>query len=207
MTAIGYDDARDALMIMGVGVYQPLTLAATMDEQGFVTIRSMAGRGELYRAWSDISDLAENGFASSDALLTYLQGEFVKCRAVGETFGVATVAGAALIRGLPVAVSRATGQLLPARADTDALAFVAGVASADTGQGFTVQPAHGAVTLPDWSAVADGTLLAPGLPYFLAAAGGLTAVPPGAGGLCTVRVGLAVSSTTMVVAPTLPIQL
>ena len=157
--------------------------------------------------WMDIAARDGSTFRSPDAVMAYVTGQLGMRRSVGENFGVATVAGAALVRGLPVAISRATGQLLPARADTYALAFVAGVASDDTASGFVDRPAHGAVTIADWSTVADTAQLAPGLPYFLAAAGGLTAVPPGAGGLCNIRVRLAVSSTTMVVAPSLPIQL
>jgi hypothetical protein len=209
MTAIGYDPARDVLMISGVGTYQPLTLAAEVDDQGFLHVRTMAGRSELYQAWSEITDLADppSGFSSPDALLTYLQGEFAKRRSVGETFDVATVAGADLVQGMPVAISRATGQLLPARADTYALAFVAGLASADTEQGFTDQPAHGAVTLSDWTAITGAALLAAGMPYFLAPGGGLSTASVGPGSTCVTRVGFAASATTLVVEPSPPILL
>ena len=200
---------RNALAVPGIPVPFSAGSLVAVRQDDMLAIASPVD-GTLICQWArfDLWTMPdESVFPTADAAFAELDAVCRQKRPVGEVFGVATVAGADLVQGLPVAVSRATGQLLPARADTYALAFVAGVASADTSIGFGDRPAHGAVTLPDWSAVADVALLAPGLPYFLAATGGLTAAPPGAGGLCNVRVGLAVSPTTMVVAPTLPIQL
>ena len=157
--------------------------------------------------WDVIADVNGNTFSDGATALAYVQGQFAMRRPVGETFGIATVAGADLAQGQPVAVSRATGQLLPARADTYALSFVAGLASADTTQGYAGQPAHGIVTLTDWTAIAGVASLALGIPYFLGLAGGLTAVPPSIPGQCVTRIGYAASSTTLIVAPTDPIQL
>lgn len=157
--------------------------------------------------WSDVANVDGNTFASSDAVMAYLTAQFTMRRAVGETFGIATVAGVDLVQGQPVALSRATGQLLPARADTYTLAFVMGLASADTAQGFAGQPAHGIVTLTDWTAVVGAASLSLGIPYFLGLAGGLTAAPPSVQGQCVTRVGYAASPTTLIVAPADPIQL
>ena len=157
--------------------------------------------------WEDVAARDGSTFPTPDAVMAYVTGQLGMRRPVGETFGVATVAGADLVQGVPLAVSRATGQLLPARADTYALAFVAGLASADTEQGFTVQPAHGAVTLPDWTAVTGAALLAAGMPYFLAPDGGLSTASVGAGSTCITRVGFAASATTLVVEPSSPILL
>ncbi|WP_449411113.1 hypothetical protein [Methylobacterium komagatae] len=125
---------------------------------------------------------------------------------MGETFGVPAATDADLIKGQPVAVSRASGRLLPARADTYALAFVAGLASADTGQGFADQPAHGAFTLADWSTVAGSPSLSVGQLYFLGATGGLT-ISPDLTAACVTRVGLATTPQTLVAEPAHPIVL
>lgn len=207
--AIGYDPVSDTLIIGGNGVFaaRSLTAAVSNSLPGYIQINDIAGRGEQHVAWSDVVSLdgsyVPGGMADA---IAYLQGEFTKFKPVGETFGVAGVAGAALIQGQPVAVSRASGQLLPARADTYVLAFVAGVASADTVQGFTNKPAHGAVTLPDWTAIAGSPALSVGQPYFLGAAGGLTTVPR-LEAACIARVGLATTPLTLVVEPATPIIL
>ena len=157
--------------------------------------------------WENVAARDGTTFDTSDDAMAYVTAQLAMRRPVGETFGVATVAGASLLQGLPVAVSRATGQLLPARSDTYTLAFVAGLSSADTAQGFAVQPVHGAVTLTDWSAVAGSATLSSGLPYFLGATGGLTTSPLASPAVCVVRVGHAVSPTPLVVAPSDPITL
>ena len=150
--------------------------------------------------WDQVADIDGNVFDGADAVMAYLAGQFAMRRPVGDTFGVAAVAGAALIEGQPVAISRANGTLLPARADTYSLAFVAGLVSA-TAAGFPGQPERGAFTLNDWTALTGVPSLTPGLPYFLGPTGGLTTVAINDGAVCVARVGIAASTTTMIVDP------
>jgi hypothetical protein len=156
--------------------------------------------------WQNYTRSGGGTFASPDDLMAYLTAQFAMRRLVGETFGVPAVAGADLTQGQPVAVSRASGQLLPARADTYTLAFVAGVASADAAQDFVGQPAHGAVTLSDRSAVTGSAALLVGQLYFVGPAGGLTTAPR-LDTACVARVGLATTPQTLVVEPFTPILL
>lgn len=159
------------------------------------------------RPWPDVAGQDGVPFASPDDLMGYLAAQLSLRRPVGETAGVATAAGADLAAGLPVAVSRSTGLLMPARADTYVLAFVAGLVASDTAQGFAAVPAHGAVTLADWTAATGRPALSQGAPYFLAPEGGLTASPFDRPSRCVARVGLAASPATLVVQPSDPILL
>lgn len=205
--AIGFDAGTGALVIVGRGVYPAKTLTASVCPDGAtIQIRSLAQCSEFEQTWSAVTDLDGNGFADLPTTLAYLQGEFAKFSPVGETFGIPVVAGADLLQGQPVAVSRASGQLLPARADTYTLAFVAGLASAVTAQGFVNQPAHGAVTLPDWSGLTGSAALSVGQIYFVGPTGGLTA-SPSLDTTCVARVGLATAPQTLVVEPSTPILL
>jgi len=172
-----------------------------------VGVRVLHGTDYLVNdAWQNYTRSGGGTFASPDDLMAYLTAQFAMRRPVGETFGVPAVAGADLIQGQPVAVSRASGQLLPARADTYTLAFVAGVAPADTTQGFATQPAHGAITLPDWSAMTGSAALSAGQLYFVGPGGGLTTTPR-LDIACVARVGLATTPQTLVVEPSTPIIL
>ena len=83
---------------------------------------------------------------------------------------VSGVAGEAIATGMPVARSRADGTLRLARGDTYALAFLAGIASADTAAGFRRrgEAVRSSLSLPDWTAIAGAPLLAQGQRYFLA---------------------------------------
>lgn len=209
MVAIGFDEVSGSLIIEGNGSFPARTLVAMTSPLmvGRIQIDDLGGRGEQLVLWSDVTNLDGTFTPASMAdALAYLQGEFAKSCPVGETFGVPVVAGADLVQGQPVAISRASGQLLPARADTYTLAFVAGIASTDTAQGFTNRPAHGAVTLPDWTGVTGSPSLAVGQPYFLAPTGGLATVPDFTAA-CVARVGAAVTPRTLVVEPSDPILL
>ena len=64
----------------------------------------------------------------------------------------------------------------------------------------------GPVTLADWTALTGAAALSPGLPYFLNTAGNLTSTVPSSP-RCLTAVGIAVSTTTLVVNPEQPIQL
>lgn len=182
------------------------SLTADVTDIG-VGIRVLHGSEYLVNdKWVNYARQDGSGFASADDLMAYLAAQFAMRRPVGDVFGVPAVAGADLVRGQPMAVSRASGQLLPARADTYTLAFVAGVASADTAQGFANQPAHGAITLPDWSALTGTISLNVGELYFVGPEGGLTASPR-LDTQCVARVGLATTPQTLVVEPSTPIIL
>ncbi len=109
--------------------------------------------------------------------------------------------------GLPLAISRATGQALLARADTYTRAFVAGLADGGVAAGFAVGVAGGLITLTDWSAVIGAAQLQPGSTYYLAATGGLSTTAPTLPGQCIVVVGLAIDPFTLNVRPTLPLTL
>lgn len=183
------------------------SLLATLNA-GLVEIR----RGEsdyLFTAipWDMVGRRDGTTFATSDEVMAYLAAEFAKSRSVGDAFGLATVAGEALAAGMPVAVSRGSGLLRLARADTYPLAFVAGLAPIDTEPGFTARPGRGVLTLDDWTAVVGAPALFVGQPYFLAPAGGLVATAINPGAACVARVGLAASPSTLVVDPTDPILL
>ncbi|GBU19360.1 MULTISPECIES: hypothetical protein [Methylobacterium] len=208
MTAIWYSDADDRIVIEGaLQTYAPRTLMAVVTDAGIsvrLKVRTTNEFGPF--AFDDLTDAAGDRFTSTDAALAYLNGVFARKPAIGEIFGIATVCEADILRGQPVVVSRATGRLLPARADIYPLALVVGLAEADTAEGFTLRPARGAVTLDDWSVVLGAPTLAPGLPYFLGPAGGLTADPDRTAAALTC-IGLAASPTTLVVDPTDPVLL
>lgn len=210
MIAVQYDLDTDQIWITGEErPYPRRSLIATSFPNGTIGIRlkfSDPSDFKVMTSFANLMDAAGNGFATQEAAQAYLDTAFAQRRPVGETFGVPAVAGADLVQGQPVAVSRAFGQLLPARADTYTRAFVAGLASADTVQGFANQPAHGAVTLPDWTGLTGFAALAVGQLYFLGAAGGLTTAPR-LDTACVTRVGLAAAPQTLVVEPSAPIIL
>ena len=108
--------------------------------------------------------------------------------------------------GMPVAISRANGQFVLARADYKPSAFVAGMASAAIATGFVGTAEAASITLPNWTAIAGTATLAVGQTYFLGATGGITTTPPAAPN-CITRVGLAVNATTLRIEIDPPIQL
>lgn len=116
------------------------------------------------------------------------------------------IASKALVVGMPVCLSRSTGQLITARADVKTSAFVMGLAGADVAAGFPVEVKEGVVTLSNWTAIAGAASLNVGLPYFLKPTGGITSTPPGAPN-CMALVGMAISTQSLMVAPEFPIQL
>lgn len=128
--------------------------------------------------------------------------------APGEVDAGTAVAGEFLARGMPLYLSRATGQAGVADAAVYTKSFVAGYATANTAAGFVVTLAFGAVEMADWSAVAGTPLLLPGVPYFLKPGGGLSASPPAkpASAALTV-VGSSLSPTRLMVRPMQPFLL
>ena len=148
------------------------------------------------------------GFVDAPTCLAYL---LVTCGQLQQRVPtVAGVAGEAIVIGMPVARSRADGTLRLARADTYALAFLAGLAAAAAASGFSLEAVRSSLDMPDWTAIAGTAALAAGQRYFLARAGGLTTTPalaPTGAGLCVVAVGYAASPTLLVFQPTDPVTL
>jgi hypothetical protein len=123
----------------------------------------------------------------------------------GAATPVEAVAAANLAAGMPVAIDRTSGQLVAADAAFKPRAFVAGLLAAAVTSGFVGSAMTDRLMLTDWSAATGATQLAVGLPYFLAAGGGLTTTPPASA--CITIVGKAISPTTMLINPQPPIQL
>lgn len=110
----------------------------------------------------------------------------------------------ALPAGMPVAIDRASGKFIAADAAWKPAAFAAGLLRAAGEAGFVAAAATQRLSLPDWTAVAGTAQLASGLPYFLAAGGGLTTVPPASE--CVALIGTAVDPSTLLIAPQPPIE-
>jgi hypothetical protein len=162
--------------------------------------RANEGSRVLQRPFQMIVRKDGSGFSSAIETQAYLNDEFAKKRSV-ITPSAEAVAGVAVLAGMPVAISRRDGSLIPARADTYYEAFVAGLAMADVEAGFVGGATRDKLTLSDWTAVAGTASLLAGQPYFLAPQGGLTLSPSYTQGFCVVRVGNAVSTQTL-----MPIQ-
>jgi|GEM_PF-2480783 len=133
-------------------------------------------------------------------------GDQLPASAVEGLEALTLVAGPALAAGQPLACAGSAQGLL-ARADDADLALVVGFAGAGAAPDEAVPVrVSGALTLPDWSAVAGTVDLTPAADYFLApAAGRITATVPTVGHL--VRVGRAVTGRTLVIRIGDPIRL
>jgi hypothetical protein len=119
---------------------------------------------------------------------------------------IQAVAATDLLRGTPVAISRATGQFITADASYKPAAFVVGLLDSAVAAGFVGNAAPSRLTLTDWTAVTGSAQLQRGLPYFLAAGGGLTVTPP-VSPSCIALVGQALDPTTLLIEPQPPIEL
>lgn len=124
--------------------------------------------------------------------------------AAGAGAPIETVAAVTMVAGTPVAIDRTTGQLVGADASFKPKAFVVGLLAGDVAQGFAGSVETDRLALTDWSAIVGAAQLVPGLPYFLADGGGLTAIPPASS--CVALVGRAVSATTLLIDPQSPIE-
>lgn len=119
---------------------------------------------------------------------------------------ILAVSDVAVAAGMPLAVNRSTGHIVKADASSKPVAFIAGLASVPTSIGFPASVASDWLMLPDWTAITGSVSLSQGQTYFLGAGGGLTTTPPSSPNCVTV-VGEAVSTTTLLVRPEIPIQL
>jgi hypothetical protein len=169
------------------------TLVCERDGDLISICRANEGSRVLQRPFQMIVRKDGSGFASAIEAQSYLDDEFAKRRPI-ITPSAEAVASASILAGMPVAISRRDGSLIPARADTYYEAFVAGLALADVEAGFVGTATREQLTLSDWTDVTGTASLLTGQPYFLAPQGGLTLSPSYTQGFCVVRVGNAVSS-------------
>jgi hypothetical protein len=87
------------------------------------------------------------------------------------------------------------GQLVLARANSSSLAKVSGLSTDNVAANAGAPLERNALSLIDWTAATDSSVLIPGATYFLseAATGKLTTVAPTAAGMYVVRIGVAIS--------------
>jgi len=111
-----------------------------------------------------------------------------------------------LIAGQPVVIDRTTGKFDLANANWKPLTFVCGLIQSSTLTGFVANAVEGIFTMEDWTLICGSASLSKGQAYFLAVGGGLTLTPPSSPN-CIVYVGKAVSTTSFLIEPALPIQL
>lgn len=124
----------------------------------------------------------------------------------GTEIVASAVVDISMVSGLPVVVDRANGKLTTALASTKTKAFLAGLLEEATAGGHVGKAVRGPVTLNDWTSVAGTASLSPGQTYFLGVTGGITTTAPTSPN-CTVVVGIAASTTVLMVDPSLPLQL
>ena len=117
------------------------------------------------------------------------------------------VADEAIVAGAPAAISRVTGNLIVARANTYVRSFVCGLAAADIAAGFAGDIETATLDLADWTAVTGAASLLPGQNYFLAPTGGLQTAPLTTPGQYSIVAGRAISPTTLNVFPGQPLTL
>lgn len=201
---VGFDDRAGVIVIVGGGVFPPLTLSAHLRDDGQIRVHSLAAQSELLCPWEALATLDGETFPTPDAAMAYLEGVFAT-RPPAEA--VTAVAGADLPAGLPVCISRLDGTLIPARADTYTQAFVIGLVRAPVEAGFVGSACFAPCTLDDWTPIAGTPSLTTGLPYFLGATGGITASPDLSAGRCLVRIGNATGPQTLAPVQADPIQL
>lgn len=207
LTRVGYDDRSGTIVVGGNGVFPARTLSAVSDESGSVDIRSIAGRSEQYSLWSQLADLDGNAFGSMAEALRYLDSEFSKSVALSDTLGAMVTVQENVPWGFPVAVDRVTSRLRAAWADNYGLSFVVGMLSEAVVAGDQTSSRKGMFSSDDWTQQTGSRSLSPGSPYFLAKSGGMTLSAPDKSYLTSVKVGVAVTASTLAVDPSLPILL
>lgn len=173
---IGYDEECGSVIIVGRDVFPACALRATMDGSGKIRVSSLAETAELYTDWFRIETMDGRTFDTPEDAKAYVDGVLMRRPPMDGRTSV-SVAASDLPAGFPVALSRADGQTVIARADTYALSFVAGLVPVDVAQGFAAEVVRSAVTLADWTAVIGSPSLSVGRPYFLAPSGGMTTTP------------------------------
>ena len=202
--AVFHDADRGAIFVSTQRVAYPSRTLMAVRDGDVIRVRMAWGDRDVVAApWSDFVRRDGSAFASADEAFAYVSDEVNRAPARMPT--VMVEAAEPIAAGMPLALSRLDGRLLPARADTYVRSFVAGLAAADAEPGFPARAVRTYVTLPDWTAVAGTADLALSVPYFLAAEGGITAIPSLVDGHCVVRVGEASSPRTLMFHPADPI--
>jgi len=118
-------------------------------------------------------------------------------------------ADSTIVIGNPIYLT-GVGHVNPARADAAGTTQVVGLSLTDTSAGFTCNYiTEGRIERSDWTAIAGVANLSAGVTYFLdpSVAGHITSTAPTAVGQYVVRVGRAVSTTTLDIEIELPILL
>lgn len=197
MHAVGYDEARDVLVIMGEGVFPAGSLTATLDGAGMVHITSLADRKELYAHWTGISTLEGDAFPDGASTLAYLTAELTKQR-TSKPIALPFTAGEPIGGHKGVRIAAGGIVRLASSDDPSQAGTVLGVSltAADDGAGLDVA-ITGEVTETSWSWAVG--------PVFLGQGGALTQSPPASG--FVQQIGKAVGPNSLVVSLSTPIVL
>jgi hypothetical protein len=125
----------------------------------------------------------------------------------GGDFTVTLETSETVVAGQPLRVNSGSKFELASAASFNT-ARTAGLATANTAAGFAATADRTQITLSDWTAVAGSQLLTPGATYFLGVVPGtITSIPPNSVGQCVCVLGEAVSTTTLAIEMSDPIQL
>lgn len=137
--------------------------------------------------------------------LTLIEVIAVSGGRVGEPQEDLTIVADGQVKAGQVIYVKSSGNAALAEADsTFTEATVVGVATANGGGipfGNLSFKIYGTLTLADWSSVADASSLTPGAPYYIdeTTPGNITSTSPGDSAEFSVRVGVALSSTTLAI--------
>ena len=99
-------------------------------------------------------------------------------------------------KGWPIAINRATGKGILARADNYVKSFVIGFSKDYCAAGFIVELERYAVELTDWTSMIGSQYLIPGLTYHLALTGGMSELPDW-NAVTITKLGKALSNTVL----------
>ncbi|WP_407529457.1 hypothetical protein [Methylobacterium oryzisoli] len=204
MIQVFHDADRGAIFVSTQRVAYPSRTLMALRSGDIIAVRLAYGDRNVVEAhWAEFARRDGSAFTSADEAYAYVADECNRAPARMPTVMVA--AAEPIAAGMPLAISRLDGRLLPARADTYVRAFVVGLAAEGAETGFPARAVRTYVTLPDWTAVAGTADLTPSVPYFLAPEGGVTVTPSLEAGHCVVRVGEASSPRTLMFHPADPI--
>lgn len=118
------------------------------------------------------------------------------------------VAAENILKGQPLYVSKATGQIGLADVNSYVKSLVLGYAVSDCLAGFSVAVMKGQLDLADWNNIAGTTQLLVGQIYFLSDSGKISSTPPiGPIKKTSTVIGMALTPTVLEVKPSVPILL
>lgn len=75
---VGFDDRAGVIVIVGGGVFPPLTLSAHLRDDGQIRVHSLAAQSELLCPWEEMAALDGDTFPTPDAAMAYLEGVFAR---------------------------------------------------------------------------------------------------------------------------------